>query len=45
MIIPVSQITRENMIVIAFDAARMIVETTRHGNDYLKQAKVIIAAK
>jgi len=45
MIIPVSQITRENMIVIAFDAARVILETTRHGNDYLKSAKVIIAAK
>jgi hypothetical protein len=45
MIIPVSQITGENMIVIAFNAARLILETTRHGNDYLKDAKVIIAAK
>jgi hypothetical protein len=33
------------MIVIAFDAARIIVETTRHGNNYLKDAKVTIAAK
>jgi len=45
MIIPVSQITRENMIVIAFNAARLIRETTSHGNDYLKNSKVIIAAK
>ena len=45
MIIPVSQVTQENMIVIGFDAARIIQETTRYGNDYLKQAKVIIAAK
>ena len=45
IIIPVSRITRENMITIAFDAARIIRETTNHGNDYLKQAKVIISAK
>ncbi len=45
MIIPVSDVTQENMIVIRVDAARLIRETTRHGNDYLKQAKVIISAK
>ncbi len=45
MIIPISQITKENMMIIGFDAARLIRETTRHGNDYLKQAKVIIANK
>jgi len=45
MIIPVSRVTQENMLVIGFDAARMIVETTCHGNNYLKDAKVIIAAK
>jgi hypothetical protein len=45
IIIPVSGITKENMIVIGFDAARLIRETTSHGNDYLKAAKVTIAAK
>ena len=45
MIVPVSSVTRENMIVIGFDAARLIRETTSHGNDYLKSAKVIIATK
>jgi len=45
IIIPVSGITKENMIIIGFDAARLIRETTIHGNDYLKAAKVTIAAK
>jgi hypothetical protein len=45
IIVPVSGITKENMIMIGFDAARIIRETTHHGNDYLKTAKVIIAAK
>lgn len=45
IILPVSDITKENMIMIGFDVARLIRETTRHGNDYLKSAKVIIAAK
>ncbi len=45
MIIPASQITRENMIVIEFYAGRLIRETTSHGNDYLKSAKVVIAAR
>jgi hypothetical protein len=45
IIIPVSGITREDMIMIGFDAARLIRETTSHGNDYLGQAKVIIATK
>jgi hypothetical protein len=45
MIVPVSSVTKENMIVIGIDAARLIHETTRHGNDYLKNAKVSIATK
>jgi hypothetical protein len=45
MIVQVSGITKENMIMIGFDSARMIHETTRHGNNYLKNARVIIAAK
>jgi hypothetical protein len=45
MIIPASGVTQENMIMIELDAARIIQETTRHDNNYLKSAKVIIAAK
>jgi hypothetical protein len=45
IIVPVSGITKENMIMIGFDVARIIRETTSHGNDYLKSAKVIIASK
>ena len=45
MIVPVSRVTGENMIVIGFNAARIIRETTSHGNDYLKTAKVMIAAR
>jgi len=45
MIVPITGVTKENMIVIRMDAARSIRETTSHGNDYLKNAKVVIAAK
>ena len=45
IVVPVIGITKEDMIVIGLNAARLIRETTRHGNDYLGQAKVIIAAK
>lgn len=45
MVIPVSRVTQENMLVIGFDAVRMIVEATRHGNNYLKDAKVVIDAR
>jgi hypothetical protein len=45
IIIPVSGITKENMIMIGFDAARIIRETTRHGNDYLRNAKVMIVSQ
>jgi hypothetical protein len=45
IIIPVSGITKENIIMIGFDAARLIRETTSHGNDYLKSAKVAIVTK
>jgi hypothetical protein len=45
MIIPASKITKENMIVVKGEAARLIKETTSHGNDYLSEAKVVIAAQ
>jgi hypothetical protein len=45
MIIPASRITKENMIVVKGEAARLIKETTSHGNDYLSEAKVVISAR
>lgn len=43
LVIPVSAITKENMIVIKGNDRRIIFETTSHGNDYLADAKVVIA--
>ena len=34
-----------NMIVVKGEAARLIKETTSHGNDYLSEAKVVISAQ
>jgi len=45
MIIPASSITKENMIVVKGEAARLIKETTAHGNDYLREAKIVISAQ
>jgi len=45
MIVPVTGVTKENMIIIGIDAARLIRETTSHGNNYLKNAKVAITSK
>ena len=45
MIVPVTGVTKENMIIIGIDAARLISETTSHGNNYLKNAKVAITTK
>jgi hypothetical protein len=44
VIIPVEDVTEDNMIVISADAVRMIRETTMHGNDYLSDAKVVISS-
>jgi hypothetical protein len=44
LVLPVARVAESNMIVIDEGAARMISETTRHGNDYLSEAKVAIAA-
>ncbi len=43
IIVPVSGVTRDNMVMIGLDRARLIRETTSHGNDYLRSAKVIIS--
>jgi hypothetical protein len=45
VVIPVTDVTKENMIVIGTDGARVIRETTMHGNDYLGDAKVIVSSK
>jgi len=45
IVVPVDGVTKENMIIIGLNAARIIRETISHGNDYLGQARVIIAAK
>lgn len=45
MIVPVTGVTKENLIIIGIDAVRLIRETTSHGNNYLENAKVVIATK
>lgn len=42
IIVPVEGVTEDNIIIIGSDGARKIYETTRHGNDYLNEAKVVI---
>ncbi|HOV91226.1 MAG TPA: hypothetical protein PKW07_11020 [Syntrophorhabdaceae bacterium] len=44
IIIPVSDITKDYVIVISHDGARLIKETTMHGNNYLEEAKVVITS-
>jgi hypothetical protein len=43
--VSVFEVTRENMLVIRVEAARAIRETTRYGNDYLGDAKVVVAGR
>ncbi len=42
LVVPVEIITKENMIIIPQEAARIILETNRYGNNYLSEAKVVI---
>ncbi len=44
MVIPAADITPEKMILIRIENAKTVQESTRYGNDYLGDAKVIIAA-
>jgi len=44
MVIPVAEIAKDNLIIITAESAKTIQETQRHGNDYLGDAKVFIAA-
>ena len=43
LVVAVSEVTKENMLLIRVEGARAIRETTRYGNDYLNEAKVVIA--
>lgn len=45
LIIPVEKVTNENMLVINSIDARKIYETTRHGNDYLNKAHVVVCSE
>jgi len=45
MVIPAEDVTPEKMILIRMESAKTIQETTRHGNDYLGEAKVVIATR
>jgi hypothetical protein len=42
IIVPVKGVTEDNIILIGGDGARKIYETTRHGNNYLNEAHVVI---
>ena len=42
MVVPVVNVTKDNMIVISTEAARAIRETIRYDNNYLSNAKVAI---
>jgi hypothetical protein len=45
MIVPVKKVNEGNMIIISEDNASKIYETTRHGNDYLSEAKVVVCSE
>lgn len=45
MVVPVENVTDTNMILISSGSAQKIYETTRHGNDYLEKAAVVICAE
>jgi len=45
IVVTVREVTKENMLVVRPDVARTIWEVTRFGNNFLEQAKVVIAGK
>jgi len=45
LVVVVTEVTRENMLVVRPDSAKAIRETTRYGNDYLADAKVVVAGR
>ena len=45
LVVPVDDVTKDNMIIIDPHIAKIIRETTCHGNNYLKDARIIISAR
>jgi hypothetical protein len=45
LIIHISDVSRENMIFIHAEDAKIMRDTMMHGNDYLNDAKVVITTK
>lgn len=45
LVVPVAEVTPENLLVVRAEGAKAIRETTRYGNDYLAEAKVVIAGR
>jgi hypothetical protein len=45
MVAAVSEVTRDNLLVLPPECAKALRESTRYGNDYLGEAKVVIAGK
>lgn len=45
LVVPVTDITKDNMVVISAQDAASIKETLAHGNDYLGDAKVVISVR
>jgi len=45
LVVPVAEVTPENLLVVWNSGAKAIRETIRYGNDYLAEAKVVIAGR
>lgn len=45
LIIPTEKVTGDNILVISVKSAQKIFETTMHGNDYLRKARVAISTE
>lgn len=45
MIVPVKKVDEKNVIIISEENASKIYETTRHGNDYLSKAGVVVCSE
>ena len=45
MVVAVSEVTPDNLLVLHPECAKALRESTRFGNDYLGEAKVVIAGK
>lgn len=45
LVVPVTEVTADNRLIVPGEGARVIKETTRYGNDYLAEARVVIAGK